>query len=112
MVLSTTKLNLRTKKYLGLFSLLLLSTLVIAQDPTSGVNALEEINTGIRAYFGPAKNILFAVAAVIALIGAIRVYQKWNNGDQDVNKAAMGWFGSAIFLLAAALAISTLFGVS
>lgn len=83
-----------------------------AQDPSAGVAALDEINQGVRQYYSPAKNLLFAVAALIALIGAVRVYQKWNNGDQDVNKAAMGWFGSAIFILAAALAITSLFGVS
>lgn len=105
-------MKLRTHYKVGTTLLfVLLATILGAQDPSSGVSALEEINTGIRAYFAPAKQILFGVAGVIALIGAVRVYQKWNNGDQDTTKAAMGWFGSALFLLAAALAVSTLFGV-
>ena len=32
-------------------------------------------------------------------IGGLRVYNKWTNGDQDVNKEILGYGGAMIFLI-------------
>src|SRR5574338_166113 len=79
-----------------------------AQDGTAGIN---EANTKVRSYFSAGTNLMYAVGAIVGLIGAIKVFQKWNAGDQDTGKVAAAWFGSCIFLVVVATVIQSFFGV-
>ena len=79
-----------------------------AQDGIQGIN---EANTKVRSYFDAGTNLMYAVGALLGLIGAVKVYQKWNAGDQDTGKVAAAWFGSCIFLVVVATVIKSFFGV-
>ncbi|WP_198133460.1 MULTISPECIES: DUF4134 domain-containing protein [Flavobacteriaceae] len=79
-----------------------------AQDGIEGIN---EANTKVRSYFAAGTNLMYAVGAILGLIGAVKVYQKWNNGDQDTGKVAAAWFGSCIFLVVVATVIQSFFGI-
>ncbi len=79
-----------------------------AQDGIQGIN---EANTKVRSYFAAGTNLMYAVGALLGLIGAVKVYQKWNAGDQDTGKVAAAWFGSCIFLVVVATVIKSFFGV-
>ena len=54
--------------------------------------------------------LIYAVAGVVALTGAITVYVKMNNDDQDVKQSIMMVVGACIFLIAAATALPAFFG--
>jgi hypothetical protein len=54
---------------------------------------------------------MYAIGAIVGLIGAVKVYQKWNSGDQDTSKVAAAWFGSCIFLVVVATIIKSFFGI-
>ncbi len=88
--------------------LLLVSLCVTAQDGNAGINAA---NTQVRSYFVAGTNLMYAVGAIVGLIGAVKVYQKWNSGDQDTGKVAAAWFGSCVFLVIVATVIKSFFGV-
>ena len=79
-----------------------------AQDGNAGIN---EANTKVRSYFATGTNLMYAVGALLGLIGAVKVYQKWNSGDQDTSKAAASWFGSCVFLVVVATVIKSFFGI-
>ena len=81
---------------------------VMAQDGNAGINAA---NTQVRSYFAAGTNLMYAVGALVGLIGAVKVYQKWNAGDQDTGKVAAAWFGSCVFLVVVATVIKSFFGV-
>ena len=87
------------------------SVMVMAQDINAGTTALNDADTAVRGFFGPASNIMFGVAAIVGLIGIVKVYQKFSAGDQDSMRVAAGWFGACIFLVIAATALSAFFGV-
>jgi hypothetical protein len=87
---------------------LLLSIVAIAQDGNAGIN---EANTKVRSYFAAGTNLMYAVGAIVGLIGAVKVYQKWNSGDHDTGKVAAAWFGSCVFLVIVATVIRSFFGV-
>ncbi len=89
-------------------TVLLVSAILNAQDGTAGIN---EANTKVRSYFSAGTNLMYAVGAIVGLIGAIKVYQKWNSGDQDTGKVAAAWFGSCVFLVVVATVIRSFFGV-
>jgi len=88
--------------------LLLITYYVFAQDGNAGINAA---NTQVRSYFAAGTNLMYAVGAIVGLIGAVKVYQKWNSGDQDTGKVAAAWFGSCVFLVIVATVIKSFFGV-
>ena len=79
-----------------------------AQDGNAGIN---EANQKVRSYFNSGTNLMYAVGALLGLIGAVKVYQKWNAGDQDTGKVAAAWFGSCVFLVIVATVIKSFFGI-
>jgi hypothetical protein len=87
---------------------LLLSIVAVAQDGNAGIN---EANTKVRSYFAAGVNLMYAVGAIVGLIGAVKVYQKWNSGDHDTGKVAAAWFGSCVFLVIVATVIRSFFGI-
>ena len=54
----------------------------------------------------------YAIAGVVAIVGAISVYIKMNNEEQDVKKSIMMIVGACIFLVAAAQALPLFFGIT
>ena len=50
-------------------------------------------------YFDPLTKLIFAVAAVLGLVGGVRVYSKFNSGDPDASKSATALFLSCVFLV-------------
>jgi hypothetical protein len=80
----------------------------VAQDGNAGIN---EANTKVRSYFTAGTNLMYAVGAIVGLIGADKVFQKWNAGDHDTGKVAAAWFGSCVFLVVVATVIRSFFGV-
>ena len=79
-----------------------------AQDGIAGIN---EANEKVRSYYEAGTNLMYAIGAVVGLIGAIKVYNKWNAGDHDTGKVAAAWFGSCVFLVVVATVIQSFFGV-
>lgn len=80
-------------------------------DYTTGVTALGEVKDGIVKYIPAVTNVCYALAGVVAIIGAISVYIAMNNEEQDVKKKIMMTVGSCIFLIAAAQALPKFFGL-
>ena len=84
------------------------SMALYAQDGNAGIN---QANQMVRSYFATGTNLMYAIGAIVGLIGAVKVYQKWNSGDHDTGKVAAAWFGSCVFLVIVATVIRSFFGV-
>lgn len=66
----------------------------------------------IRSYFDSGCQLMYAIGAILALVGAVQVYRHWNSGhQQEAYKAAAGWFGSCVFLVIVATVIKSFFGI-
>lgn len=89
-------------------AVILFSTTLQAQDGNAGINSA---NTQVRSYFQSGTNLMYAVGAIVGLIGAVKVFNKWNAGDHDTGKVAAAWFGSCVFLVIVATVIRSFFGV-
>ena len=96
------------KKCVVFVSIVLLTFTLHAQDGNAGIN---EANTKVRSYFSSGTNLMYAVGAILGLIGAVKVYSKWNSGDPDTGKVAAAWFGSCVFLVVVATVIRSFFGI-
>lgn len=100
--------NMKNKKSVCMIVGLLVVVIALAQDGNAGIN---EANVKVRSYFTAGTNLMYAVGAVLGLIGAVKVYSKWNSGDPDTSKVAAAWFGSCVFLVVVATVIRSFFGV-
>ena len=77
----------------------------------AGTSALEDVATEIAKYVPYVVNLCYALAGVVAIVGAISVYIAMNNEEQDVKKKIMMVVGACIFLIAAANALPLFFGI-
>ena len=95
-------------KILVLLTLIISQVNLLAQDGNAGI---QEANQKVRSYFDSGTNLMYAVGAILGLIGAVKVYQKWNSGDPDTGKVAAAWFGSCVFLVVVVTVIRSFFAV-
>lgn len=102
--------TIRKGKALGLALLVYLITIGLAnaQDGNAGIN---EATMRVRSYFTTGTNLMYAIGAVLGLVGAVKVYSKWNSGDPDTGKVAAAWFGSCVFLVIVATVLRSFFGL-
>ncbi|UKJ09222.1 DUF4134 domain-containing protein [Solitalea lacus] len=89
-------------------ALALISLHTYGQNGNAGI---EEANQQVRSYFDSGTNLMYAIGAILGLIGAVKVYQKWNAGDPDTGKVAAAWFGSCVFLVVVTTVIKSFFGI-
>lgn len=55
-----------------------------AQDYASGTTALGEVTNELKNYIPVVTKLCYALAGIVAIIGAISVYIAMNNEEQDV----------------------------
>src|ERR1700712_4391000 len=103
-------MNQKIKKMWALTAVLSLSITEIV-NAQNGVTGLNTATTSLKTYVDPVTNIALVIGGIVGIVGAIRVYSKWNAGDQDINKELMGWGGSCVFLVVSALIVKAFFGL-
>ena len=77
-----------------------------AQNASGGINEATQM---ITSYFDPATKLIYAIGAVVGLIGGVKVYNKFSSGDPDTSKTAASWFGACIFLIVSATILRSFF---
>jgi len=80
----------------------------IAQDGNQGI---AEATNKVAGYFDTGTDLMYAIGAIMGLVGAVKVYSKWNAGEPDTAKVATAWFGSCIFLVVVATVLKSFFGI-
>ena len=98
--------NLLKKAGVGLFLLIQTLERATAQSAAAGI---DQATAEVTSYIDPVSNLIIAIGAVVGLIGGIRVYIKWQSGDQDTQKSLMGWFGACLFLVLVGVVIKAFF---
>jgi hypothetical protein len=95
------------KQFFTTAAAMLASVSAFAQgDGSAGIT---EATTMISGYFEPATMLIYAIGAVVGLIGGVKVYTKFSSGDPDTSKTAASWFGACIFLIVAATILRSFF---
>ena len=103
-----------TPKQQALLKTLMFAALMVTinycfgQDGNSGIN---QATTQVKSYFDSGCNLMYAIGAVVGIIGAVKVFNKWNAGVPDSNKVAAAWFGSCVFLVIVATVLKSFFGL-
>ena len=105
----TAQLQKRMKKRSLFFTAILLAatTTIFAQG--NGMQGITDATNMVTSYFDPATKLIYAIGAVVGLIGGVKVYSKFSSGDPDTSKTAASWFGACIFLIVAATILRSFF---
>src|SRR5690606_7867427 len=75
----------------------------------NGTAGITEATQMVTSYCDPATQLIYAIGAVVGLIGGVKVYNKFSSGDPDTSKTAASWFGACIFLIVAATILRSFF---
>ena len=104
--------GLRKRMYLyGLWTAVLQLGAKLSMAQADGNAGISEATGLIKGYFSTGVNLMYAIGAVVGLIGAIKVYNKWSAGEPDTTKVASSWFGACIFLVVVATVLKSFFNV-
>ena len=87
------------------------SIMVVTNTFAQGAAGIDAASSELATYMDPLGNMMMILGGLVGLVGAVRVYLKWNSGDQDVQKAVMGWMGSCIFLVVSGVVVKAFFGI-
>ena len=94
-----------TKKRLLLSAAFVLAAIgAFAQG--NGSAGITEATSMVTSYFDPATKLIYAIGAVVGLIGGVKVF---SSGDPDTSKTAASWFGACIFLIVSATILRSFF---
>lgn len=107
--------RVKVKGYTGIYKRLIVFCLTViasifgyGQDGNAGISKANDL---VRGYFATGTTLIYAIGAVVGLVGAVKVFNKWNSGDPDTSKTAAAWFGSCIFLVVVATVLKSFFAV-
>lgn len=109
--------TVKNPRFTMMVALLFVFTLGIMADTAAtggyeaGKTALSSVTEEIGKYIPLVVKLCYAIAGVVAVLGAISVYMAMNNEEQDVKKKIMMTVGACIFLIAAANALPLFFGI-
>ena len=78
-------------------------------DGTAGIQQAAKL---LQGYFEPAVKLIYAIGAVVGLIGAVKVYGKFSSGDPDTAKTCASWMGACVFLIVCATVLKSFFGTT
>lgn len=95
------------RKLFFLSTFLLAAATIYAQG--NGQAGITEATNMVTSYFEPGTKLIYAIGAVVGLIGGVKVYGKFSSGDPDTSKTAASWFGACIFLIVAATILRSFF---
>ncbi len=100
---------MKTKIYKIIFSLATFLLYGIGAYAQNGVGGINQATQMVTSYFDPATKLIYAIGAVVGLIGGVKVYNKFSSGDPDTSKTAASWFGACIFLIVSATILRSFF---
>jgi hypothetical protein len=95
-------------RLVSIFLMVFVAFSAFGQDGNAGI---QEATNKVKGYFDTGCDLMYAIGAVVGIIGAIKVFNKWNAGEPDTNKVAAAWFGSCIFLVVVATVLKSFFGI-
>ncbi len=88
-----------------LLTTFLLSNAYFLQAQTQGIRrgaqAMNSLTSDLQEYIDPVTTVVYIIAAIVGLIGALRVYNNWQGGKDNVMQSAGGWLGACLFILVA-----------
>lgn len=102
--------HLKRKKFYAATAITVLPTVLMAQSGSQAKSALTQVTSELKSIFDTVSTLALVIAGVMAVVGAIMVFAKIQQGDQQAAKTIGGWFGAIMFVsLAIGIVIKAFF---
>ena len=88
---------------------LIFCRLALHAQTADGNNGLSQANTMVSGYFETATQQMYAVGAIVGLIGAIRIITTRHR--EDMGREIGIWIGCCIFLVVVATVLKSFYGL-
>ena len=85
--------NIRQKLIIAAALMIAATASAFAQG--NGLAGINEATSMVSSYFDPGTKLIYAIGAVVGLIGGVKVYGKFSSGDPDTSKTAASWLQSS-----------------
>jgi len=93
---------------LGALVLCVMAQQAYSQDGNAGI---QQATSQVKGYFDTGCNLMYAIGAILGLVGAVKVFSKWMGGHAETQQHVAAWFGACVFLVVVATVIKSFFGV-
>ncbi len=93
----------------AIFTIPALLTVISSYAQGNGMAGINEATNMVTSYFDPLTKLIFAVAAVLGLVGGVRIYSKFSSGDPDASKSATALFLACVFLVVVGTVLRSFF---
>lgn len=91
--------------FLGVFP-----AISMAQSGSQAKTALTQVTSELKGIFDTVSTLALVIAGIAAVVGAIMVFLKVQQGDNQAAKTIGGWFGAILFVsLAIGIVIKAFF---
>jgi hypothetical protein len=104
---------LTSSKQLFYFALFTFAAIIfqgtLYAQTADGNNGLNQANTMVRGYFDTAVQLMYAISAILGLVGAVRI--AFRRSREDIGHEIAIWFGICIFLVIVATVLKAFFGL-
>lgn len=74
-----------------------------------GISELNSADKTIRSWFPAFSNLSLVLAGCFGILGGVRIFQDWQQGDKNISKAVTRWGLAAFFMAAVGGAMRALF---
>ena len=98
-------------RYAAMLEIAVLVSAAAVAQTADGNAGLNQANSMVREYFDTAVNLVYAIAGIMGLIGAVDVFMKMHRG-QEVGRSIAIWFGGCIFMALVATVLKSFFGLT
>lgn len=72
---------------------LAISIMVVTNTFAQGAAGIDAASSELATYMDPLGNMMMILGGLVGLVGAVRVYLKWNSGDPRCTKGCYGLDG-------------------
>ena len=78
--------NIRQKLIIAAALMIAATASAFAQG--NGIAGINEATSMVSSYFDPGTKLIYAIGAVVGLIGGVKVYGKFSSGDPEIGRAS------------------------
>ncbi|WP_454802949.1 DUF4134 family protein [Mucilaginibacter phyllosphaerae] len=76
-----------------------------------GLDEFQQAQNEFHSSFFSALSFALVLAAILGIIGGIRIYHNWQMGEREMTSEVSGWFFAALFMVLAGIFIRAVFGL-
>ena len=92
-----------------LFAAAFMLATVGAYAQGNGIAGITEATNMVTSYFDPGTKLIYAVGAVVGLIGGVTFYSKFSSGAPHTSRPPPFWLGPCFSLFVAATILRSFF---